>query len=146
MDRDEYFYKIMLAGLNVGADGVKLWFTVSTGSVVLFVNLLQSHELNRWEVLCIALSVISFGITSCVLIPAFVSFGNIHNALAGVARTNSLKALEASNIEVAQTQKITGLAQWPFYFGVCGALAFVLLHTFLVFHGEGKHLDLTMWS
>lgn len=107
---------------------LKVYITLCTGAVVLFVNAILIAHISRWALLLLAISTISFGLASLLCLSLLTEMINFRTELVqanmkGVVLSQFNKRLDDWSV------RITGIASkfaWLFRVAIISAAAFVL--------------------
>lgn len=128
----EFTFRLLTSTLSDAAGLLKLYFTLSTGAVVLFINLLVQSRTSKIVAGPLALSIVAFGAESvfCLrLLQAFVRYQTIlADALSTGAPPDTVRAKMADWGK--QANKYGRWLERFFWAGMALAVIFVVLFIF----------------
>ncbi len=126
--RAEFAMRLLMSTLDEASGTLKLYFTLSTGGVVLFVNLLAASRASRLVLIPLALSIFAFGLAAALCLRVLLALTKprslLGDALATGASESELKAkLDAWG---AESKKPAKWMERPFWAGMVFAAIFVI--------------------
>ncbi len=123
----EFGFRLLTSTLDEAASVLKLYFTLSTGAVVLFINLLVQSRASKLVAAPLALSIVTFGAEAAVCLRLLVAMLNFRRILGTAITTGaSPDKVEQQMDEWGKRAKKYG--QWLeglFWAGMAFALLFV---------------------
>ncbi len=125
----EFATRLLTSFMEEVSGTLKLYFTLSTGAVVLFVNLLAGSHAPRLALIPLALSIFAFGLAAVFCLRLLLALTKprslMLDALASGASESELKTkLDAWS---AKTKKPAKWMEWLFLAGMAFAAIFVVV-------------------
>ncbi len=87
--RVEVATRMLMSALDEASGALKLYFTLSTGAVVLFANLLAASHARRLVLIPLALSIFSFGLAAIFSLRLVLALANWRMVMTGALTTGA---------------------------------------------------------
>jgi len=123
----ELVFRLLTSALDEGAGVLKLYFTLSTGAVVLFTNLLVQSRTSKLVAAPLAVSIVAFGVEAAICLRLLMALVKVRSILADGIATGAppetvKKKMDGWN---KRAKKQGRLLEWFFWTGMAFALIFV---------------------